>query len=103
MKQTTHPGLVRGIRRWDLVAFVINGIVGAGIFGLPSKVYSLVGTYSLFAYLICAFVIVLILLCFAEVSSRFTETGGPYLYAHRAFGSVIGFEVGWLLWLTRVT
>src|SRR5215472_4449435 len=103
MMQTTPTGLIRGIRRWDLVAFVINSIVGAGIFGLPSKVYSLIGAYSLFAYLACALVIILIILCFAEVSSRFTETGGPYLYAHQAFGSLIGFEVGWLLWLTRLT
>src|SRR5215472_5339802 len=103
MVRTTHRGLVRGIRRWDLVAFVINSIIGGGIFGLPSRVYGLIGTYSLFAFLVCALVVILIILCFAEVSSRFTETGGPYLYANEAFGPVIGFEVGWLLWLTRLT
>src|SRR3954470_23634176 len=88
-------GLVRGIRRWDLVAITINGIIGAGIFGLPSKVYSLIGTYSLLAFLACALVVALIILCFAEVGSRFEETGGPYLYARKAFGSTIGFEIGW--------
>jgi len=44
----------------------------------------------------------LIILCFAEVSSRFTETGGPYLYAREALGEPAGFVVGWLMWLTRV-
>jgi len=37
------------------------------------------------------------------VSSRFSGTGGPYLYAREAFGKLTGFEVGWLLWIARVT
>ncbi|HKC64777.1 MAG TPA: APC family permease [Pyrinomonadaceae bacterium] len=103
MEQTTREGLVRGIRRWDLVAVVINGIIGAGIFGLPSKVYGLIGSYSLIAFFTCALVVTLIILCFAEVGSRFDATGGPYLYAREAFGPVVGFEVGWLQWLARIT
>ena len=96
-------GLVRGIRRWDLVAIAINGIIGAGIFGLPSKVYSLIGTYSLIAFVACALVVALIILCFAEVASRFDETGGPYLYAREAYQPAIAFEIGWLFFLARVT
>jgi hypothetical protein len=53
-QQTSNEGLVRGIRRWDLVAVTINGIIGAGIFGLPSKVYALIGSYSLIAFVVCA-------------------------------------------------
>src|SRR5262249_16726918 len=93
--RTGEVGLVRGIRRWDLVALVLNGIIGAGIFGLPSKVFGLAGTYSLIAYGVCAIVAVLIVLCFAELASRYKETGGPYLYAHQAFGPLVGFEIGW--------
>ena len=96
-------GLVRGIRRWDLVAIAINGIIGAGIFGLPSRVYSLIGTYSLIAFVACALVVTLIILCFAEVGSRFEETGGPYLYAREAYQPAVAFEIGWLIWLARVT
>ena len=95
--------LVRGIGRWDLTAIIINTIIGAGIFGLPSKVHALIGTWSLIAFLACAVIIGFIVLCYAEVSSRFTATGGPYLYAHEAFGPLVGFEVGWLYWIVRVT
>jgi APA family basic amino acid/polyamine antiporter len=102
-KPTSQEGLVRGIRRWDLVAVAINGIIGAGIFGLPAKTYSLIGTYSLIAFIACAVVVTLIILCFAEVGSRFDETGGPYLYAREAFGPTVAFEVGWLIWLARLT
>ena len=102
-KSSSPEGLVRGIRRWDLVAVTINGIIGAGIFGLPSKVYGLIGSYSLIAFVVCALVVMLIILCFAEVGSRFEETGGPYLYAREAFGGTVAFEVGWLIWLARLT
>lgn len=100
---TTDEGLVRGIRRWDLVLLVLNAIIGAGIFGLPAQVFAQAGSYSLFAYLACAVLVGLIILCFAEVSSRFQTTGGPYLYGHAAFGPLVGFEMGWLLWLARLT
>jgi len=85
------------------VALTVNIIVGAGIFGLPAKIYGLTGAWSMLAYLVCALLATLIILCFAEVGSRFAETGGPYLYTRVAFGPVIGFEVGWLLWLARLT
>src|SRR5204862_3471279 len=101
--KTSSEGLVRGIRKWDLLAVAINAIIGAGIFGLPAKVYALIGSYSLIAFIACAFVVLLIILCFAEVSSRFDETGGPYTYARAAFGPSVAFEVGWLSWLARLT
>jgi APA family basic amino acid/polyamine antiporter len=102
MKPSPNVRLVRELRRWDLVALVINSILGAGIFGLPSRAFALAGTYSLLAYVVSATAIALVVLCFAEVSSRFSATGGPYLYARTTFGPLIGFQVGWLLWIGRV-
>jgi amino acid transporter len=97
------PKLIRAIGRWDLTAIAINTVIGAGIFGLPAKVTALIGSYSLIAFLICALIVGFMVLCFAEVSSRFRDTGGMYLYTREAFGPVIGFEVGWLYWIVRVT
>ena len=53
-------------------------------------------------YVVSAVAIVLIIMCFAEVGSRFTATGGPYLYARVALGPLIAFQVGWLMWLARI-
>jgi amino acid transporter len=103
MARLADARLVRELRRWDLVALVINAVIGAGIFGLPSRVFALAGSYSIVAYVIAAATMLLIVLCFAEVGSRFSHTGGPYLYARTAFGSLAGFQVGWLLWLGRIT
>ncbi|NID13145.1 APC family permease [Fibrivirga algicola] len=99
---TGNGPLVRGINRFDFIALIINITIGAGILGLPAKLYTLVGTWSLLAYGVSAAVVTLIILCFAEVSSRFSGTGGPYLYTRVAFGPLVGFEVGWLFWLSRV-
>jgi APA family basic amino acid/polyamine antiporter len=95
--------LRRDIRKWDLVALVLNFIVGAGIFGLPSRAFALAGVHSLVAYFVCAVLVLLIIFCFAEVSSRFNQTGGLYLYARETFGPLAGFEVGWFAWLVRIT
>jgi amino acid transporter len=98
----SEEGLSREIRKWDLVALLINVTVGAGILKLPSDVQRTVGNYSLLAFIVCAVIIGLIALCFAEVGSRFKETGGPYLYARETFGPTTAFLVGWLVWLTRL-
>ena len=98
----TDEGLSREIRKWDLVALLVNVTVGAGILRLPSDVQRTVGNYSLAAFVVCAVIIGLIALCFAEVGSRFSGTGGPYLYARETFGPTLAFLVGWLMWLTRL-
>ncbi|MEO6049825.1 MAG: amino acid permease [Pyrinomonadaceae bacterium] len=94
--------LIRGLGRWDFTAIVINGIIGAGIFGLPGKVFAQIGSYSLLAFVACAVIVGLIVACYAEVASRFSATGGSYLYARTALGPAVGFEVGWLYWIVRV-
>src|SRR5438874_5020365 len=95
-------GLSREIRKWDLVALLVNVTVGAGILRLPSDVQRTVGNYSLAAFVVCAVIVGLIALCFAEVGSRFSGTGGPYLYARKTVGPTPAFIVGWLMWLTRL-
>lgn len=100
---STDRQLVRAIGRWSLTALTINSIVGSGIFGLPSLVAKKVGPYSPIAVLLAGLFIGIVMACFAEVASYFTEAGGPYLYARAAFGRFIGIETGWLFWLVRIT
>lgn len=93
--------LNRSISKWAMVLLVINGVIGSGIFGLPAKVFKETGVYSIAAFLVCALAVFVIILCFAEVSSRFNKTGGPYLYALSSFGPLPAFLTGWLLLVTR--
>ena len=75
--------MVRGISRIDLIAITINTIIGAGIFGLPSKVTALIGSYSLLAFIACAVIIAFIVLCSAEASSRFQNNRVVPTFTHK--------------------
>jgi amino acid transporter len=94
--------IVRGIGRWDLVALMVNITIGSGILGLPAKLFGLTGRYSVLVLVLCAALVAIIAICFAEVGSRFTHTGGPYLFIRTAFGAAPGFVIGWIYWLSRV-
>jgi amino acid transporter len=99
----SHEGLIRAIGRWGLAALTVNCIIGSGVFGLPSILAALVGRASVLAVLLAGAAAGVVMACFAEVSSRFNETGGPYLYAREAFGRFMGIQVGWLVWFVRLT
>jgi basic amino acid/polyamine antiporter, APA family len=94
-------GLVRAIGRWSLAALAVNSIIGSGIFGLPSTVAALLGKRSVVGVLIAGAATGVIMACYAEVASQFSEAGGPYLYARVAFGRLMGILVGWLLYLAQ--
>lgn len=95
--------LIRTIGRWTLAGLVINAIVGSSIFGLPSVIAGRLGPASVWAWVWAALAIGLIVACFAEVASRFDGAGGPYRYAHSAFGRLTGIEIGWLSYLVRLS
>ncbi len=86
-----NEGLKREIGVWGLVANSINIIVGAGIFILPVLIAERLGSASIWAYLICGVLMVFIMLCFAEVGTKITRTGGAYSYIEEAFGKYTGF------------
>ncbi|HMD18293.1 MAG TPA: APC family permease [Terriglobales bacterium] len=96
-----QTGLVRAIGRWSLAALAVNSIIGSGIFGLPATVAGLLGKRSVVAVLIAGAAMGVIMACFAEVASQFSEAGGPYLYARTAFGRLMGILVGWMLYLAQ--
>jgi len=98
----SNGGLVRTIGRWTLAGLMLNAILGAGVYGLPSLVAGKLGSLAWLGVLITGIAISTVVLCFAEVASRFGGTGGPYLYTTTAFGPYVGLIVGWLHYLTRV-
>src|SRR5437868_9307693 len=103
MAEPQSQKLVRAVGLWGLVAMCINAVVGSGVFLLPSESYKLLGAFSLWAPLILALPVFILVLCFAEASSHFSEPGGAYLYARTAFGDFVGFETGWMNWIARLT
>ena len=102
-ENASREGLVRAIGRWSIAALIVNCIIGSGVFGLPSVLADKLGRASVLCVLLAALAAGVVMACFAEVASRFGETGGPYLYAREAFGRFMGIQVGWLVWFVRLT
>ena len=87
-------GLKKEIGVWGLTANIVNIMIGAGIFALPALVAGVMGAGSIFTYLFCGILIMLVILCFAEAGSKVNTTGGPYTYIETAFGHYAGFMAG---------
>lgn len=94
--------LPRNLGLWGIWMLVVNGFIGAGIFGLPSGAADLAGEYSVWIYAFCALLMLPVILSFAEVGSYFSGTGGPIKYGTQAFGGFVGFQGGWLYYLARL-
>jgi len=93
---------VRSIGRWTLTALMINCIIGSGIFEVPGQVTAEVGLAGPIAMIVAGLSMCIIVACFAEVGSQFSEPGGVYLYARTAFGRFAGLQVGWFWFLSTV-
>ena len=80
----------------------INAVVGSGIFLLPRTIYMDLGPASLLAMLFDAVLVLLLAVCFAEVSCYFDKNGGAFQYSKSAFGDFVGFIVGLLGWFVTI-
>jgi basic amino acid/polyamine antiporter, APA family len=87
-----------GVRQF--AANIFNYTVGSGIFSLPAFAVIGLGSAAPLAYVACAIVICLVVLCFAESGSRVSSTGGAYAYVETALGPMIGFVAGCLVFTT---
>lgn len=82
---------------------VLNSIIGAGIFALPATVTARAGALSPWLFLVVGLLVITIVLTFAELASYFKESGGPVLFTTTAFGPLVGFSTGWILFISRMT
>jgi amino acid transporter len=99
----TNEPLVRQLSAAGIWLLAVNGMIGAGIFGVPAGAAALTGIYSPLVFLGCGVLLTAVVLCFAEIASYFRGTGGPILYLRTAFGPMAGFQAGWAFYIARVT
>jgi basic amino acid/polyamine antiporter, APA family len=92
-----HEGLKRVVGVWGLALTIVGFTIGAGIFALPGIVGVQLGAFAIFGYIFCAIMLAAIMLCYAEIGSKITTSGGSYAYVEAAFGSFAGFVISWVL------
>ncbi len=102
LEQTDKKQLLRGIGVAGAMILVLNSVIGAGIFALPAEVAARAGAWSPWLFLIVGVLVITIVLSFAELSSYFKESGGPVLFTTTAFGPLVGFSTGWILFISRM-
>ncbi len=95
--------LRRELGKWDLTAIGVNQVIGGAVFLMAAPLATQIGAWSAIAVALVGILSLMIALNFAEAGSRFDGTGGAYLYTRAAFGRFFSFEVGWMMWVTRVT
>lgn len=102
-KVVHKQNLLRGIGIAGAAILVLNSIIGAGIFALPATVTARAGALSPWLFLVVGLLVITIVLTFAELASYFKESGGPVLFTTTAFGPLVGFSTGWILFISRMT
>ena len=98
MQKTNEPALKREIGAVGLALNAINLTIGAGIFVLPAIIAQSLGRSAFIAYIFCGLLVILIMLCYAEIGSKVTTSGGSYAYVEKAFGPFAGFLINTLFW-----
>jgi amino acid transporter len=97
-----EEALKQEIGRLGYSAITLNGVIGAGIFGLPAIAAARTGAFSPWMFPLCGALILTVVLSFARAASFFRNTGGPIVYASHAFGPFVGFQTGWVSYLSRI-
>lgn len=92
----TNEGLKRVIGVQAFAATIINNTIGSGIYVLPAIVSIQMGPAGILGYLFCGAMLVTIMLCYSEIASKISTTGGSYIYVETAFGPFAGFVVNCL-------
>ena len=96
---TAPPKLKRELGLWMATALVIGNMVGSGIFLLPASLAATAGPVSILAWVFTGIGAMFLALVFARLGRAYPKTGGPYVYARKAFGDLVGFWTGWSYWI----
>ncbi|MGD0330869.1 MAG: amino acid permease [Nitrososphaeria archaeon] len=86
---------------FDVTNLVVGAIIGADVYVASAFGARLLGPFSLVVWVAAGIIAIVIALCFAQCAALLPKVGGPYAYAHAAWGTFAGFIVGWSLWLAE--
>lgn len=93
------PSLVRGLGLLDSVLLLVSGIIGSSIFLTAKDIASPLPQPLLFIFVWVLGALISLCACFAfaELGSMFPDSGGQYIYLREAYGDLIAFLYGWML------
>src|ERR1700688_1445566 len=94
-----QPSLVRGLTLLDSVLLLVSGIIGSSIFLTAKDIAGPLPQPVLFllVWVLGALISLCACFAFAELGSMFPDSGGQYIYLRKAYGDLIAFLYGWML------
>src|ERR1700747_3128357 len=95
----TKPSLIRGLSLLDSILLLAGGIIGSSIFLTAKDIARALPQPALFflVWVLGAVISMCAAFAFAELGSMFPDSGGQYVYLREAFGDLVAFLYGWML------
>jgi APA family basic amino acid/polyamine antiporter len=95
----SQPSLIRGLTLLDSVLLLVSGIIGSSIFLTAKDIAAPLPHPALFllVWVLGALISLCACFAFAELGSMFPDSGGQYIYLREAYGDLIAFLYGWML------
>jgi APA family basic amino acid/polyamine antiporter len=99
LTEKSQPTLVRGLGLLDSVLLLISGIIGSSIFLTAKDIAGPLPQPALFllVWVLGALISLCACFAFAELGSMFPDSGGQYIYLREAYGDLVAFLYGWML------
>jgi basic amino acid/polyamine antiporter, APA family len=97
--ENSQPSLIRGLSLLDSVLLLVSGVIGSSIFLTAKDIAGPLPHPALFlgVWVIGAVISLCACFAFAELGSMFPDSGGQYIYLREAYGDLIAFLYGWML------
>src|SRR5271170_4355382 len=94
-----QPSLVRGLSLLDSVLLLVSGIIGSSIFLTAKDIAGPLPNPMLFflVWILGGVISLCACVAFAELGSMFPDSGGQYIYLREAYGDLVAFLYGWML------
>jgi basic amino acid/polyamine antiporter, APA family len=94
-----HASLVRGLGLLDSVLLLVSGIIGSSIFLTAKDIAGPLPNPTLFfmVWILGGVISLCACVAFAELGSMFPDSGGQYIYLREAYGDLVAFLYGWML------
>lgn len=89
------PQLKKVLGVWDLTAFGVAAIIGAGIFSTIGNAAFHGGPAVVFLFVLTAIACAFSAFCYAEFASSLPIAGSAYTYAYASFGEIVAWIIGW--------
>jgi len=101
VKEGIRAGLPRVLGIWDVIAIVVGGVIGSGIFLVPRSIAAAVESPILVlgVWVVGGVLSFFGALTFAELGAAMPEAGGMYVFLREAYGPLLSFLFGWTLFL----